>query len=255
MIVPVDVDGTRYWYKELPPLFASEGRLTALVHGRCPVHVPHVCGFGEDWLVMEHVSAMSLRPPDAGAGVAVMARLHIQSTDWPNDDLATLPDRRLDKVMERVRAVLNADGLLSPTARARMMGEYDRLERLCRDVEASPWPDTIVHGDLNADNMIHTAQGWVILDWSDAALSCPLVDVGYAAMMAPDGTGERVIDEFMETWGEVLPLNALAFGRKAARALAALYQVDTDWRLMEGLEGLDGRKDMEMWLDRAIGNL
>lgn len=104
-----------------------------------------------------------------------------------------------DLVMERLDGPTMLDVLTSKPWRARAIGR--RLAALQAQVHRVPIDglelrrfsdgDSILHLDLHPDNVMLTARGPVIIDWSNVAIGDPLADVMYSWMImvtsSPDG--------------------------------------------------------------------
>lgn len=138
------------------------------------------------------------RTPVAG-GVELEARAmaHLRAHGAPVPEVFSVDGA--DMVMERLDGPSMLDVLKSKPWRAAAIGR--QLADLQAQVHRVPIDglelrrycdgDSILHLDLHPDNVMLTARGPVVIDWSNVAIGDPLADVMYSWMVmvtsSPDG--------------------------------------------------------------------
>jgi Ser/Thr protein kinase RdoA (MazF antagonist) len=171
--------------------------------------------------------------------------LSIGLPDWRGpaltDSLARLVERAGRTAERRDRAVLNrfVDGLPARIAA----------------IEACGIGDGLVHGDFHPGNIRGDANGLVILDWGDAGVGHPLLDL--PQFVANAGTADPAIlkQHWHGAWRRAIPgsdpdraTDLLA--PIAAARLALVYQ-----RFLDGIEPSEHpyhRADVPRWLRRTV---
>ena len=231
-VMRVDTASGPYWFKAVFPHFRNEPAITAFLDREIPGSVAPVIAIDVDegWLLLGDVGPETLasnpfahRP--AIEHLVAMQRRYSGRTDelaaagFPRRSLGTLP------------SLLGA-ALAAPTNRPWLDLTPDRISQLIdwlttavAEIDALGVPDTLVHGDFHPGNIAIRHGRPVLFDWSDAAISNPLVDVVTWASWFPDDV-ERV-DElwtmFFDAWADVIPINRSAEFRPTLEAVAGAY--------------------------------
>ena len=192
-------DGPDLFLKAVFPPFHAEPVVTRLLAEHVPETVPRVVAIEaeEGWLLVEDLAApwvddLSADRKPHGLRLGVRALVGLQQTLAAGDlsafAAAGCPVRGLDGIAEGFDAALGPDGVgfvdgeLSPARRVRAItavrGSIGRVADL-------GFPATIVHGDFHSGNAALVGDRVVIIDWSDAAIGNPLIDLvtwlGWAA--------------------------------------------------------------------------
>ena len=123
-------------------------------------------------------------------------------------------------VMERVTGMVMLDHLVRhPTALrqdALMLGDlHDQLHQ----IPAPEWlpdlgdGDALLHLDLHPANVMMTARGPVVIDWTNAGRGHPLTDVGltYVVLVCPDVPAPRPVRILVQPFRQIF---AGWFGRR-----------------------------------------
>jgi len=150
-----------------PPMHRAE----ALIAGWLPAELPVPALLGaveaDDWVavVLEDVDGsvpvLPWRDDDLDAVLRALSDLAARATPCPVPDL---PDSRTAFAAElQGFERLAADGTGSAGLPA--LDDLDRLRELASRGLAVLEGDTLVHGDLRADNVLVTARGAVLVDW------------------------------------------------------------------------------------------
>jgi len=102
--------------------------------------------------------------------------------------------------------------------------QWDRLEDAVQRVDAYGIPPTLIHGDFHPGNVIAGDDRNVIIDWTDACISNPLMDL--APQVAEYwALGLKDVDWLVKVWD---PLSEMRRDdMHGAFALAALHRAIT----------------------------
>lgn len=222
-ILRVPTTGGDVWFKAVPPLCRHEGPVTEWLGQLAPAAVPTVLASGPGWWVAAEFPAEADDPK--GHPLEELARIQVAATSR-TDELRRrgCPDRGLGQLVEDVRALGGRRDLLTPATAARLRDRLGPFAELCAEVDGLGIPSSLVHGDLNVDNVRWTDQGWFLYDWSDACVAHPFVDVdGWA----DDQHG------FAEVWAEAVPERSVRRTLAAATAIWAAHRAVSYQRLVD----------------------
>jgi hypothetical protein len=177
--------------KAVFPPFHAEPAITELLASRFPGMLPLVLATEPDegWLLVEDVAAPwigELPETERAEGLRIGARalVAIQQAMTPEiDEVAAVgaPRRPLQGVPAALESALGPDGV----AMAQPDVSVDRRDRAVAatkeavsSLEQLGFPETIVHGDFHAGNAaLVDGSRSVIIDWSDAAIGNPAIDL------------------------------------------------------------------------------
>jgi hypothetical protein len=230
-VLPTD-HGTA-WLKSLPGWLDTEPALVRLLSdpgsGSDPGStrggtVPRVLAGGDGRLLTEDIAGVD----HYGAGPEVMDEairsLVSLQRSWAHriPDLTALgrPDRRLEPTAQAARAVLDRyRQRLGPASTARLDRLLATLPQRYAEAAASGVPDSIVHGDFHPGNVRGVPGELRILDWADAAVGPPVLDViRLCSGLGPD-SAEAMTRLWESAWREHLP------GTEPRRAVQAMGPV------------------------------
>lgn len=77
----------------------------------------------------------------------------------------------------------------------------ERLERL-------PDGDRLLHGDFHPGNLLRTAEGCVVIDWTNGTRGDPAADVARSILLAGDGIPRRILVlGYLRAYSRELPLD------------------------------------------------
>ncbi len=227
--------------KAVFPPFHAEPVVTRLLAERFPASVPRVLAIEADegWQIVEDLAAPWIgelpadrRPGGLRAGARALVELQRSIGD---DDLgpflaAGCPVRPLADVPTALEVALGPDGVavvddtVPPERRDRAVAATRRaVER----VAGLGFPTTVVHGDFHAGNAALVGDRAVIIDWSDAAIGNPLIDlVTWLSWSRDDPDQQRIaIDAWVDAWAGPIDPAAIRDRIDDILSAGAAYQV------------------------------
>ncbi|MFE2137118.1 phosphotransferase family protein [Streptomyces sp. NPDC059466] len=242
------------FHKRSHPSLAHEGRVLAALGNRRDGPVPTVVALGEPydgWCTRE----VNLRPgtelaQDArGRALAVLCGLQ---RDWlgRTAELAATgcwsrtPEALAGLVPTAARrdlfgAASALPGALSARERTRFTEACARLPELCAELAAAPPGVTLVHGDLHPGNWgVERDTGRIVLlDWAEASVGHPFLDVAAALRSCPDAAARsRALDRYFTHWSPLMSREECRTVWRLAEPVAAFNQLVTYARLLDEAE-------------------
>ena len=212
---------TSYWLKAVDPGQSLEYRITLALASLFPNRLPRVISSNGMWgaWLMEHAgeSAADLLHMDAAA-IGAMSRCFAELQSASLTHIQALfdcgcADWRLQRVrdsifsalplLEEAMAAQDVHGL-PQFGRRRIKNLCDMTEATCSLLDAIGIPDTLIHNDLQLDNIIAGAAGWQFIDWDQAGIGNPLLSFQLLRVQIP-GTGEEsLVSGYRSAWAEIL---------------------------------------------------
>jgi hypothetical protein len=235
--------GPDLFLKAVFPPFHAEPVLTRLLAERFPEAIPTVVAIEADegWLIVEDIGSAWVgdvpeaeRPAALGHGA--QALVAIQRAFAPDAvAIRTLldagaPHRPLADLVASVTAAIGPDGFgvgdggIEPD-RARRVA--DAVAAAAARVEAVGLPESVVHGDFHSGNAALVGDRIVIIDWSDAAISNPAIDlVTWIAWSADRRTEvDATTDAWVDAWSGAVDGDALRAVIDDVLIVGAAYQI------------------------------
>jgi hypothetical protein len=235
--------GPDLFLKAVFPPFHAEPVLTRLLAERFPEAIPTVVAIEADegWLIVEDIGSAWVgdvpeaeRPSALGHGA--QALVAIQRAFAPDAvAIRTLldagaPHRPLADLVASVTAAIGPDGFgvgdggIEPD-RARRVA--DAVAAAAARVEAVGLPESVVHGDFHSGNAALVGDRIVIIDWSDAAISNPAIDlVTWIAWSADRRTEvDAATDAWVDAWSGAVDGDALRAVIDDVLIVGAAYQI------------------------------
>jgi hypothetical protein len=178
-------DGLPYWLKATGEPNAHEFAMMRFLCKMCPDFLPKLVAIRKEWnawLTEDAGDPLSDAPgPTELATVATrMARLQLLAIDWTDELLASGAfDQRLPALRSHIDAVIaflieamgrQTSTRVAPLSRDRLLELGEILRDACFRLEAHDVPDTLIHNDLNAGNILSDGTKYVFTDWSEAAI-------------------------------------------------------------------------------------
>ena len=234
------------WFKAVFTLFHHEPQVTTELERIVATAVPHVIASDapRGWLLLDDAGT---RPTENEADFEILlAAIHslvgVQADTLdrlsrfleigcPHRPLSALADALADVMADSVE-------LEGPSvAPGRVAEVLDWVRDHATWLEAAGLPEALVHGDFHPGNIARRRHGPVILDWSDAAVSHPLMDIGAWFGEVED----RILrDRFWRGWLDALTrlgwVEGLRDEMEPVFGLAAAYQAVSYAWILRGLE-------------------
>jgi hypothetical protein len=222
------------YLKAVFTLFAAEPAVTAALAREHPGDVPEVIATETErgWMLMRELEGKSARGEQASDGVRTAAQIQ---RAWHDrlDELATYGCRR--RGLEELAA------------------ESPALAPLCERLAAYGIPESIVHGDLHHGNMIVRNERVAVIDWSDAAIGHPFLDLA-PVLWIGEKHRDGLADAYVEGWSDLVSPEDLRTAAAIGEVLGCVYQAISYRAINDAFEPADrwlfGNSYRE-WLDRA----
>ncbi|MDQ3880217.1 MAG: aminoglycoside phosphotransferase family protein [Chloroflexota bacterium] len=248
--------GREIWLKAVPPFFAHEGPLLERLRGG---PVPVVIAQAGGRTLLEDIPGENLYDAPLDQLRSMVTLLVGIQRSWigrteeliavglPDWRAATLADA-IAELVDRVGPELNG-------------GATDVLAAFVRDlaarmasVAAAGLPDTLVHGDFAPGNVRGSGSSLVLLDWGDAGVGHPLLDMAAFLDRVPDDSVATVREHWYAEWraavaGSQPEVAAALLAPVAAARQALIYQRFLD--AIEPAEHVYHRSDPARWLYRT----
>ncbi len=255
--------GATAWCKATPPFLAHEGAVLELVAAYDRGLVPPLIATAPGRVLLGDVPGVDL----FGAGeptltemvrrLVALQQAFVGRTgellgaglpDWRSTALPGLLSALLDRA--ETRAGLRVD---EQRGLARLVGALpDRLVALA----GCGLPDTLVHGDFHAGNWRSDGRSLVLLDWGDAGVGHPLLDLPAFFRSAVDpAVRARVQKVWLAHWRRAVPGSDPDRAAELIAPVAALRQALTYRTFLDGIEPTERvyhASDVSDWLRRAL---
>lgn len=244
------------WLKVVPPFFAFEGALLERLAGQA---VPRVLATEGPRVLMEEVPGEDLHEPDLDTKVA-MVRLLVGLQAVVAGDLEPLralglPAWDADALGRAGYDVLSRDGGgLEPGERLAVDALLAGLPERLATVAECGVPDSLVHGDFHPGNLRRDGDRLTLLDWGDAGVGCPLLDVPAFLGRVAERDAPAVLRTWAEAWQAAAPGSDARRAVALLRPVAELRQAVIYRRFLDRIEASERvfhAADPLLWLRRA----
>ena len=237
--------------KAVFPPFHPEPAVSRLLAARVPDVVAPVVAVEpeEGWLIVDDLAApwiAELPESERAAGLAAGSRAIVGLQRGLGDDLgpfraAGCPDRPLAALADALATVLRPDGLTRPLVGLtddRVDEAVARTQAAADRVAGLGFPTTLVHGDFHSYNAALVDDRPVIIDWSDAAIANPAVDLATWLTWTGDHPAWRqaAIDAWIDAWAGPTHAVAVRAALEDVLLVGAAYQVVSYEGILAGLE-------------------
>lgn len=236
-------DNRWYWLKAVGPPNFHEFRISLSIAASGTEYVPRLISARDDWhawLMEDAGSPVEGTWHEASLRSAASSFAQLQICGLPYVDAvieAGARDHRCVSLKRLLRARLpllsNAMRLQTSTSVPKI--DDKRLEELVQIVEEAceallqiKMPDTILHGDLNAGNILFGGEGCRFIDWAEARIGCPFLDLPFFSRLAANQRGsngtniEATHHAYLLCWRDVLTEGQLEVGLALAPLLAVV---------------------------------
>ena len=257
----------RYYFKATPTAFRREAVVTEILARRFPETIPRPTAIDEErgWMLTADFGDELVATMDPPSWLEALDTLgSLQRTSVAS--VASLfrsgfRDRRPRTLQSQVDDLASEGSEWLPDGSIRRLrAARSRFHDLCEEVASSPIPNTLVHGDFHADNVVVSDGRCLIFDWTDACIAHPFVDAAtflrYAERASIDrATRERWRDHYVRGWEEIASHEVTSQLFEQVVPLAAMHQVITYRWLFDSLDPSEHWQfgsALEDWLTRAL---
>jgi hypothetical protein len=247
------------WLKVVPPFFGHEGAMLTRIAGEHPTLVPPVISVDGPRVLLADVPGGDHYDADLPMRMRMMRLLVELQVEWI-DRVAELEDLGVpDWRPESLTAL--AQDVLTRTADALDQDTVDILDRVIADlprrfadIGACGIPDSLVHGDFHAGNVVGTADRLALLDWGDCGIGHPLLDQTAFIERLSEADRSRVLGEWSALWGDACPGSQPDQAGALLEPVAALRQAVIYRGFLDAIEPderIYHQADPAFWLNRA----
>lgn len=233
-------DGRHYWLKATAEPNTGEFALTRLLWEVCPGSLPRLVATKSEWnaWIIEHAGEVLPDLPSEDELVSAaraFAHLQLLTIGHSGELLAAgAIDQRLsilrshiDRIIAYlIEAMAQQTSTKAPAlSRDRLLELGEMLRDACYRLESLDLPDTLLHNDLNAGNILRNGANYVFTDWSEAAVGNPLLSSERLCRLNPCHR-ESVRGVYRDCWPNRLDE---AFGVAPLLAIYAYLYGRGDW--------------------------
>ena len=223
--------------------FRAEPGITELLARRAPDVVPEVLGTDRDraWMLMRPLPGDDGEtPPTAGpAAAAALARIQVVMLDHLDElRAAGAPDRRLAQTAAGITAVVEDESALADlTADERRTTRHMRhwlLDQLTA-LAGCGMPFALGHGDLHLGNVAYADGRVVLYDWTDAAVTFPVLDADLLATSSRD-QAPAVREAYVAGWRPAVAESSVREALRLAGLVNPAYQAVSFFGIARAVE-------------------
>ncbi|UWZ58383.1 aminoglycoside phosphotransferase family protein [Dactylosporangium aurantiacum] len=207
------------WLKAIPPFAAAEPAAIAAIAQVDPDLVPTVLAGAPGRLLLADVPGRDCWDAPPHVVAAAVRRLAVAQAriDKPPHGI---PDRRPERLAAAVQELL--DGPVGAELSTEELRATRNLQWRWDILAGCGLPDTVVHGDFHPGNWRCGDGQPVILDFADAHLGNPVLDVLRAIDYLPADRRRTAADTWIATWTAAAPRSRPAEALRIAEPLAHL---------------------------------
>jgi Ser/Thr protein kinase RdoA (MazF antagonist) len=210
--IPTDT-GSPAWLKLAPGFYDHEGPLLELLAGALPdrdAAIPVVLAAAKGRLLLDDIPGTDQYRADAvvmtdaiGELVALQAAFAGRVAELESLEL---PDRRMPAVCAQVPALLDRwRSVLTQVETAVLDDLVTALPGRYASMAAAGLPDTLLHGDFYQGNVRGQPGAWRILDWGDAAIGHPVIDIIRLRGFVAADQRDEVVGLWASAWRAAIP--------------------------------------------------
>lgn len=242
-ILRVNTSEGLMYFKAQPPMFSHEPKLLEWLAQILPNDFPEVVAVdtGRSWLLMRDAGSQTLADvPDIDLwerALRLFGQVQAELAQHTDQLLALgCPDRRLDKLADRIEAMLNhsAEELsgsinrFTPEEIENLRGRLPKFKRVCAELAKHPIPASLEHGDFWQGQIVANGDQFRFIDWSDSSVSFPFFSMNFlseAQTAFPDAPGarERLRNAYLEAWTAYEPMERLIQAFEMAKQVSSLH--------------------------------
>lgn len=135
-------------------------------------------------------------------------------------------DRRLDRLVAQIDPLLGDTDALSglDEAEIEQLREYGpQLKAMCVELSSYAVPDTLMHGDLHANNVAIREGKMLFFDWTDGCVAHPFLDMLMIFGEEDEVVRTRLRDRYLALWTAYEPMERLLEVWALCETLHALH--------------------------------
>jgi hypothetical protein len=266
-LLRIETAGGRFYFKAAPSYFHDEAAVTAMLAGRFPDVVPRPVAIDVErgWMVLPDFGD-ALVGPEAlehwEGALDTMRSLQRNSLPFIDELLrGGCRDRRPALLMSQIEVI--ADGQLDaiPDGYTRRVRDAIPLfAELCAELEGAPIPNTLVHGDFHALNVVIERGRYTIFDWTDACVAHPFVDLlTFFHTFGPPSTDaevrDRLLDHYVTGWEHLMAHDEAVSLFRRTEPLLTMHHAISYQEILDGLDPTERwqwESHLPWWLDKAL---
>ena len=266
-LLRIETAAGRYYFKAAPTAFRHEAAVTEVLAQRFPDAIPRPIAIDGErgWMLTADFGdqLVATMEPSYWEGsldaLAGLQRRSVASVEFLLE--SGCQDRRPGRLETQVEELASEGSEWLPDAMLqRLRAGLSRFHELCEEVASAPIPNTLVHGDLHADNIVISDGDYLIFDWTDACIAHPFIDAAtflrYAERASIDqATCEHWRDRYLRGWEDLASYDVISRLFELVEPLTAMHQVITYRWLLDSLDPSERWQfgsAMEDWLTRAL---
>lgn len=265
VILRAESAGMSFYLKCSAQAFRTEAVISAALADMTPDRVAPVVAVEPDegWLLMRDYGSQllgSLPTAEWIHGLEEHGNLQRIWSDHRRQLSATgVPSRPLRALAAAVPGMINhpfTAPRLSDDERAAWQAATLGLVEACLRLDALGPPDSLVHGDLHPYNIVVDEGRYRIVDWSDAAMSHPFLDLATFLVMVDDlDERHQMRDAYLAGWSGTVAQEALTEAGELALVVGWLYQIESAQNQLVALDPEDANEmhaPDARWVRRAL---
>lgn len=191
----------------ISPLFADEGGVTAALAGLFPDRVAKPIAYDTErrWMILPDLGPgrrLKTDKPEYERFLRDFARMQIESAGHVDVLLASgCVERSLDWTRDHGRDWLGRADLsgLRPADSDRARQLVDDLPGHIDRLNALGLPNTLLHGDIHSGNTIGNGDAFWYIDWTDASIGHPFVDM-FTIRLIEGRRGDELREAYLDEW-------------------------------------------------------
>lgn len=218
--------GDAAWLKVVPPFFAHEGRMLALLAGQ---PVPRLLGREGVRMLLAPIAGLDLYEADLSCSCAMVDLLVDLQAPWQgrSDELAALglPDWRGPAFTQAAARLLQRRGAELSTAQQDHLAAFvEGLPQRWAAVAECGLAEGLMHGDCHRGNFRGTPGCLTLLDWGDSGVGHPLLDQPALLSRVPAPWVEALRQHWVAAWRRHQPRADVARAAGLLEPIAAFRQ-------------------------------
>lgn len=253
-------DAGMLWLKVLPPFFAHEAALLETLSGH---PTPQVLAQCAPRLLMAEVPGVDLHEADHRQHQKMIEMLVKLQATWQGrqDELLAqnLPDWRQEAATKAIRSIIKRLGPVMSAADRHVLEQFvEELDQRFSAIDACGLGPTLVHGDFHPGNVRGMESQLTLLDFADAAVGHPLLDMPAFLERVPKAAKADLHQSWCQAWRALAPNSeperaATLIQPMASARQACIYQMFLDQ--IETAEHPYHRDDPLLWLGKTANKL